>query len=182
MKQSFWLAFVLYSLPALLLAQPAWGASPRTSLDEAASSIQAELESHGDRVFGHETYRWSTRLEKIADCRAELSVRVTSNLGEPTVRVESITFSLGALEPYSIALQKNGLDLPCAGRERCVFSTSTCSKKSRNGIVTDCATASQRRDESFALQFDGNAAAASRLEHAFREAVSRCREPQSVSF
>jgi hypothetical protein len=182
MKRSFWLAFALPSLAAMLLAQPAWETSPRASIDEAASTIRVELERHGDRVLGHETYRWSTRLEKFADCRVEFSVRVTSNFGEPSVRVESVNFSLGALEPYGIAVQKKGLELPCAGKEKCIFSISTCSKKSKEGIVTDCATASQRREEYFALQFDGDAAAASRLERAFREAANHCREPQSVNF
>ena len=182
MKRSFWLAFALPSLATMLLAQPSWAASPPASIGEAASTIQVELESHGDRVLGHETYRWSTRLEKMVDCRAEFSVRVTSNFGESTVRVESVNFSLGALEPYGIAVQKSGLELPCAGREKCVFSTSTCSKTSKGGIVTDCATASQRREEYFALQFDGNAATAARLERAFREAANRCREPQGITF
>jgi predicted YcjX-like family ATPase len=182
MKHSFQLALVLHFLAALLLAQPAQDTPPRASLQELATTIRAELETHGDRVLGHDTYRWTTRLEKVSDCRAELTVRIVSNLGTSTVRTESINFSLGALEPNTIDLQKSWLDLPCAGKEKCVFSTATCSTRTKDGMVTDCATASQKRVDSFALQFDGDSVAASRLERAFHQAIELCREPQSVTF
>jgi hypothetical protein len=182
MKQSVLTAFLLPFLAGVLLAQPTPQKPSPASLDELATRIQAELEIHGERMLGQETYRWSTRLEKISNCRAELSVRVVSNFGESTVRTESVNFSLGALEPFDIVLQKNWLELPCAGRGQCVFSTSTCSRKNKDAMITDCSTASQKRVGSFELQFDGDAAAASRLERAFREAVDLCRAPKIVAF
>ena len=108
------LALVLLSLTALLLAQPAQESS-RPSIDSLAVAIQAEFQSHGDRVLGKGLYGWSTRLNKIEECRAEFSVQVTSNTGELTVRTETVSFSLGAIEPYNVALQKIWLALPCAG-------------------------------------------------------------------
>jgi hypothetical protein len=90
---------------------------------------------------------------------------------------------LGALDPYGIEMQqKHWLQLPCAGGQQCVFSTTTCSRKDANGIVTDCTTASQKRVDAFALQFDGDADSAQRLETAFRQAVETCRQPSRVTF
>jgi hypothetical protein len=182
MKRSFLLTIGLVPLTALLFAQPAEESSPRASFNELAATIQKELASHGERVLGQETYRWSTRLEKMEDCRVELSVRVTNHFGDATARTESVNFSLGALEPYRIELKKSWLELPCAGREKCIYSTSTCSRKSKDGIVTDCASASPKRIESFSLEFDGDAASASRLEQAFHQAVDLCRAPKAVTF
>ncbi len=183
MKRLLLFVFLLLFLATSMLAQPGGKASSRgASLDRLGATIQTDLENHGNRVLGHETYSWSTRLERFSGCRAEFSVRVTSNFGDNTVRVETVNFSLGALEPFSIELQKSWLQLPCAGREKCVFSTSTCSRKTKNGMITDCATASQKRVESFLLQLDGDPAAAARLERVFREAVNLCREPKTVTF
>ncbi len=181
MKRLRLLALVLLSLTPLLLAQPGQEIS-RSSLDNSATAIQAELESHGDRVLGKGLYGWSTRLNKIEECRAEFSVRVTSNTGEATVRTETVNLSLGAMEPYNIDLQKNWLVLSCVGREKCIFSTSTCSSKTKDGIVINCATPSQKRVESINLEFDGDLAAGSRLEKAFRRAIDFCRAPKPVSF
>lgn len=175
------LALVLLSLTARLLAQPAQESS-RLPIDSLAAVIQAEFESHGDRVLGKGLYGWSTRLNKIEECRAELSVRVTSNTGEATVRTETVNFSLSAIEPNSIELKKNWLALPCAGKENCIFSTSTCSAKTKDGIVINCATQSQKRVDSIDLEFDGDVAAASRLERAFRQAIDLCRTPKPVTF
>jgi hypothetical protein len=182
MKRSLLLAIALPFFAALLFAQTAREAQPRALLNELAATIQTELQSHGERVLGHETYRWSTRLEKMADCRAELSVRVTSNLGETVIRTESVSFSLGALHPHSIELQKNWLQLPCAGGANCIISTSTSSRKTKDGMVLDCTTASQKRVDSFALQLDGDADASLQLERAFRKAVDACRAPIAVTF
>jgi hypothetical protein len=182
MKRSFLLAVALPYFAALLLAQTAGEAQPRVSLDKLAATIQTELDAHGERVLGHDVYHWSTRLEKIADCRAELSVRVASNVGEITVRTETVNFSLGALEPYSIGLQKNWLELPCAGGQKCIFSTTTCSRTTKDGMVIDCTTASQKKVDAFALQLDGDVAASSRLERAFRQAIDICRQPIPVTF
>ncbi len=175
------LAPVLLSFTALLLAQSAQESS-RPSIDNLTATIQAELDSHGDRVLGKGLYGWSTRLNKIEECRAELSVRVTNNTGEATVRTETVNFSLGAIEPYGIALQKNWLALPCAGKEKCIVSTSTCSTKTKDGIVINCATPSQKRVDAIELELDGDVAAATRLERAFRQAIDLCRTPKSVSF
>jgi hypothetical protein len=180
MKQSYWLALGLPFLTALLFAQPAEEASSR-SFTQLASAIQTELASHGERVLGRDAYHWSTRLEKMEDCRAEFSVRVIDNFAEDTTRTETVQFSMGALDPYSIALQKSYLLLNCNSKENCVYSTSTCTKN-KDGIVTDCASASPKRLPSFRLEFDGDAASASRLEQAVRQAVDVCRAPKAVTF
>jgi hypothetical protein len=169
-------------LAAVLSAQPAQESGSRAGLQDLAEKIEMELQSHGERALGNESLHWSTHLAKLEDCRAEFSVRLTNNVGEPTVRAESVNFSLGALDPYGIAPKKNWLELPCEGVEKCVFSTSTCSRTTKEGITIDCATASQRRVGSFLLQLDGDAAATSRLEEVFREAISLCRERQVVAF
>lgn len=181
MKRSYWLALGLPLLTALLFAQPAEEASSR-SFAQLASVIQIELEGHGDRMLGRDAYHWSTRLEKMEDCRAEFSVRVVDNFAEDTTRTETIQFSLGALDPYSIDLQKSYLLLNCNGKQNCVYSTSTCSRKNKDGIVTDCASASPKRLPSFTLEFDGDATSAARLEQAVRQAVDVCRAPKAVTF
>ncbi len=181
MMQSPALAFLPLVFTALLLAQPAEEAASRPSLENLAAAIQSELASHGDRVLGNGLYGWSTRLSKIEGCRAELSVRVTSNTGDPSVRTETVNFSLGAIEPSAVALQKNRLDLFCANRKNCIASTSTCSTTSK-GIVIDCGTQGQKRSETFSLEFDGDVAAAARLERAVLQAVELCRVPASVTF
>jgi hypothetical protein len=182
MMRTFLLALLLPTLAALLLAQPLQEAGPRAAMQELAATIQAELEGHGERVLGREAYRWSTRLERITDCRAELSVRVTSNVGAVTIRNESVSFSLAAIEPYSIDLQKHWLGLPCDRGEKCIVSTSTCSTTTKEGMVMDCTNLSQKRTDSFAVQLDGDAGSAARLQQAFRKAVDLCREPSSVTF
>jgi len=176
------LVFVLFCLSALALAQRSVEVISRPSLERLAATIQAELQSHGERVLGHGAYRWSTRLGKIENCRAELTVRVDNNVGEASVRTETVEFSVGALEPYAMDLQKGWLELPCANREKCIFSTSTCSGKSKDGIVIDCGTASQKRVDSFRLEYDGDVASASRLQRAFRQAINLCRAPKPVTF
>jgi hypothetical protein len=183
MKHSLTIAIGLLSLTGLLMAQPPEEVGSHASVKTVASAIQTELEAHGERVMGKDVYHWSTRLEKFEDCRAEFSVRVTSNLADSTVHVESVKLSLGALDPYGIEMQqKHWLQLPCAGGQTCIFSTTTCSRKSANGIVTDCTTASQKRVDAFSLQFDGDADSAQRLEAAFRQAVESCRQPSRVTF
>lgn len=182
MKRFLLAGVVAFFLAAVLLAQSVPEKNRGASAQDVAATIQSELEVHGERMLGQETYRWSTRLEKFSACRLEFSVRVVSNFGDVTVRTETVNFSLGAIDLYGIALKKNRIELPCSGAEHCVFSTSTCSKKTKEGIMTDCATASQQRVDAFTLQLDGDDAAASRLEQAFRKATNLCREPQSVTF
>lgn len=183
MKHTLWIAVVFLGLSGLsLAAQPVEEAPSHASVKNVVSAIESELEGHGERIMGKEMLHWSTRLEKVEDCRAEFTVRITSNFGDPTVHVESVRFSLGAVDPYAIELGKNGLQLPCVDRNLCVFSTTTCSQKSANGIVTDCGTASQKRVDAFALQLDGDADSAQRLQVAFRQAIESCQEPNRVSF
>lgn len=183
MKRLFLLALIPLALSALLLAQPHPEASPRSSIESLASAIQSELESHGNRVLGDGLYSWSTRLNKIDGCRAELLVQVQYNRDEEvTFRSETVTFALGAIEPYDMDLQKNWLDLPCAHKDMCIFSTSTCSTRTRSGVVMDCAAQSGKRAESFRLEFDGDDAAAARLEKSFRQAVDLCHVPEPVTF
>ena len=181
MKPSILIA-VLLSVTGLGVAQPVEEAVNRASVKTVAAAIENELQGHGDRVMGKDVLHWSTRLEKVEDCRAEFTVRTTSNLADSTVRVESVSFSLGALDPYGIGIQKHWLQLPCAEQGQCIFSTSTCRQTSADGIVTDCGTASQKRVDNFALQFDGDADSARRLEAAFRQAVESCRQPTLVTF
>jgi len=182
MYRNLLLVFVLLCLSALALAQPSFEAISRPSLERLTATIQAELQSHGERVLGHGAYRWSTRLGKIENCHAEFTVRVDNNVGEASIRTETVEFSMGALEPYAMDLQKGWLELPCANKEKCIFSTSTCASKSKDGIVIDCGTASHKRVDSFRLEYDGDAASASRLQRAFRQAIDLCREPKAVIF
>lgn len=181
MNRSFWIAVALPCAAALLLAQPA-REPDRPALRELESNIQSELESHGDRVMGHDAYRWSTRLETISGCRVELRVRATNSIGEKIVHEDSIRFSLGALERFEIGSQKNWLALPCVGHEKCISTVSICTKTTKDGIVVDCSSKSEKREESFSLQFDGDAGAASRLDRDFRRAVELCHEATPAGF
>lgn len=165
-----------------LVAQPADVAQRRARIDELTTTIQNELETHGERVLGHETYRWSTRLERASNCRVELSVRITSHLGETTVLTESVRFSLVTIAPYGVGLQKKWLKLSCADKEKCIYSTTTCTKKTKEGIVVNCTTANQKNVDSFELQLDDNAKASLRLERTFRQAVDLCHQPLAVDF
>jgi hypothetical protein len=183
MKNPLWVTVVLLSLTGLSIANPAPDAATAPAPTTVAMAIRTELETHGERVLGKETYRWSTRLESIEDCRAHFSVRVTSNLDEAIVHVESVTFSLGALDQYGIEMQQNHwLQLPCVSGQSCVISTSTCTRKSKDGIVIDCSTPSQKQASSFSLQLDGNAESAERLQRVLRQAVDACRQPTRVTF
>jgi len=182
MKRSLIISIVLISLAGLSLAQTPEESSSRASLKTVADSIQTELESHGERIMGKDIYHWSTRLVNVEGCRAEFSVRLTNNLNDPTVHIESVKFSLGALDPYGIEMQKHWLQLPCAESDPCIVSTVTCSQTSADGIVTDCTTASQKRIDAFSVQFDGDPASAQRLLLAFRRAAETCRQPSLVTF
>ena len=183
MKRLHWTAALLLLLCGLSPAAPVEEAAHPPSLKLAAASIQSELEVHGERVMGRDVYHWSTRLERIEDCRAEFSVRLTNNLSESTTETESVSFSLGALNPYGIEWkQKHWLELPCNMGQTCIFSTSTCTRRSREGIMSDCTTPTQKRVGAFSLQLDGDTGSVQRLEHALREAVAACRQPSSVSF
>ena len=181
MKRSYLLGLGLPFLTALLLALPADEAGSRASLMKFAATIQMELESHGEARCWPGNLSLEYAAEKLEDCRAEFSVRVTNNFGDASARTEAVNFSLGALDPYGIDLQKKWLELPCAGREKCVYSTSTC-KTTKGGVVTDCASASPQRVESFKLEFDGDPGSASRLEEAFHHAIDLCRAPKAVTF
>ncbi len=181
MKRSFWIVLAWPCLAALLLAQPVFEPA-RPAMGELQSNIQSELETHGDRVMGQDAYRWSTRLETISGCRAELRVRATNSVGEKVVHDDSIRFSLGAIERYEIGRQKNWLALPCVGHEKCISTISTCTKTTKDGIVINCSNSGRKQEESFSLQFDGDAGAASRLERDFRRAVELCREAAPAGF
>lgn len=177
------LALIPLALTALLFAQPDQKTSSRPAIENLATSIQHELDSHGDRVLGHGLYSWSTRLNKIDDCRAELSVQVTNNNAEDTsISTETVSFSLGAIESYKVELLPNRLELPCAHEGMCISSTSTCSAKTKSGIVIDCASPAQKQTPSFTLEFDGDVDAASQLKSAFREAIDLCHAPAPVTF
>ena len=179
MKRSFCTAIVWLALSAISVEE----AVPLASMRTVAASIRTELEAHGERVMGKDVFHWSTRLEKIEGCHAEFSVRVANNLADATLRVESVNFSLGVLDPYGIEMQQNHwLSLPCRGGQSCIFSTSTCTQKSKDGIVIDCTTSSEKRVDAFSLQLDGDADSAQRLQLALREAVSACRLPTRVTF
>jgi hypothetical protein len=183
MKPLLCTAVVLLAFSGVSKGSPVEEAVPLPSLTNVAASIRTELEVHGDRAMGKDVYHWSTRLERIEGCRAEFSVRLANNLAEATVRIESVELSLGALDPYGIEMQqKHWLQLPCVNGQSCVFSTSTCTQRSKDGIVTDCTTPSQKRVDSFSLQLDGDAESAQRLQQALRAAVSACRQPSRVTF
>jgi hypothetical protein len=176
-----WIAIAL----AFCCAPPARAAqetAPKPDLHEYESNIRVGLEGHGERVLGPAAYHWSTRLEKIANCRAELKVTVTSNMGDPTVRTDRVSFSLGALDSRKLDVQKNWLVLPCAAREKCISTISSCTTTTKDGFVIDCTSMSQTRDDAYSLQLDGDAAASTRLKEAFHEAIDICRTPTGVTF
>ena len=173
--------FLVMCLSARLFSQTAQE-RVRPTMHDLESKIQTELETHGERVLGEGAYRWSTRLDKISDCRAEFTVRITNAVGGTTVRTDNVRFSLGALETYGITSKKNGLELPCAGHEECIVTFSTCIKTTEDGITIDCTNTSRKREDSFLLQMDGDAAAFSRLEQTLRQAIGRCHEPADVRF
>jgi hypothetical protein len=174
---------MLLGFPASMVAKPAQDANSSRSMDALTTAIQSELDAHGERMLGKAAYGWSTRLNKIEDCRAEFLVRVTSNLAaDLSVQTENVKFSFGAINPYGIVLDKNRVELPCARKDNCILSLTTCTTKTKAGIVTDCSTASQKRVDSFTLELDGDVAAASRLEQAVRQAVELCHVPQPVTF
>jgi hypothetical protein len=182
MNRALMVATVLISLSGLSLAQSLEETSARASLKTVVESIQTELEGHGERIMGKDLYHWTTRLEKFEGCRADFTVRIANNMADPIVHVESIHLSLGAIDPYGIEIeQKHWLQLPCAGGDPCIASSTTCSQK-RDGIVTDCTMASQKQYAAFALQLDGDAASAQRLQQAFLQAAEACRQPSRVTF
>jgi hypothetical protein len=176
------LALVLLCWGAPLAARAVDESTSPPRLEQLTAEIQAELQSHGERVLGRDVYRWSTRLEKVENCRAEFSVRVANKIGDAVMSTESVRFSLGALDRSKIAVQKSWLELHCAREEKCIFSTSTCSKTSKDGIAADCSSASQKQAESFAVELDGDAASALRLQKALREAIDLCHEGKPVTF
>jgi len=183
MKPLLCIAVVLTLFSGLCLASPAEEGASQPALVAAAESIRSELAVHGERVLGKDVYHWSTRLERIDGCRAEFSVRLANNIGGATVNLESINFSLSALEPDAIEMEQNHwLKLPCQSRDKCILSTSTCTRTSKDGIVIDCTTPSQKRADYFPMQLDGDLQSAQRLQQALREAVIACRQPSRVTF
>jgi hypothetical protein len=179
------LALVLLSFSSLLFSQPAQNTNQGADLDALAATIRTELEAHGDRVLGQDAYRWSTRLEGISNCRAEFSVRVSNNVGQNTVRTEVRTeyveLSLGALDRIGVSPQKSWLEIPCLNKANCIASSTACVQKSKDGIVTDCSTASQKRVDTFRLELDSEAAI-SRMQKVFSSAIDICRAPAGVAF
>jgi hypothetical protein len=182
MKRALALVIPVLLLCAFPYRQSFAGASPRAGLANIESGIQGELKSHGDRVIGNEAIHWTTRLEGIDGCRASISVRTVTNYGEPTVRVEKSSFSLGAINPYNIDVQKNWVVLYCFNGEKCIFSTTNCATTRRDGVALDCTPASGRFSDSLKVNFDGDAASGTRLQQSFRRAVDLCRESQPVAF
>ena len=182
MKHLLWICIGLLTITGLSMAQPVEDGTSRAAVKTVASVIATELEAHGERIMGKEVYHWSTRLEKISNCRAQFTVRVNSNYGEPSVRTDNVSFSLGAIEPNEIALVQNWLELRCAGKQLCISSISTCTKTTKQGIVLDCGASSQKSEEVFPLQLDDNPQAAVRLKRYFRQAVDACHQATPVSF
>lgn len=179
--------FFLPMLALLFLNIPAWAQTTQepesqAALQQVVATIQAEFASHGDRQIGHDTIHWSTRLESVTGCRAEISIRTVSHLSETTQSKEDITFSLASLPNFGVTLKSNSLELNCQVGEKCFNSTTTCVQTSNDGIVTDCTSASQRRDTVLKLQFDGDPKTGKRLQNAFRQAIIYCQVPQQVTF
>jgi hypothetical protein len=180
MKRLVLLATVLLSLVGFSVAQTVDEVAARTYLVTVAGIIQTELENHGELVMGDDSYHSRTRLEKMDNCRAELSIRRAYKISASTVRIETTSLSLGALDPYGIKMQKHWLQLPCTDKEDCILS-SFCSQNSADGTVTDCTTRDRKRVSAFSMEFDGNADSAQRLEQAFRQAAFTCRHPASAT-
>jgi hypothetical protein len=183
MKRLFSIAAISIVLGGVCMANPVQTSAPVPSFTALTASIRTELETHGERVLGNDLYHWSTRLAKIEGCRAEFSVRLTNNLSESTVTVETVNFSLGALDPIATAIeQKHWVQLSCRNRESCVTSISVCSRRSKDGIIIDCTTPSEKRTNAFSLQLDSDAAAGERLKQDLLQAIDACSQPSRVSF
>jgi hypothetical protein len=180
MKHAPWIAVVLIALAGVSSAQ-SFARTSDATLRNASVAIQTELESHGSRVMGNDAYSWQTRLENLDGCRVEFSVRTVNNVVDPTVSVETVSFSLGAVDPYSIAFQKHWLQLSCMN-EDCIYSTTKCMRRSADGTTIDCSTPNQKWARGFALEMDGNEASALRMQKALYLAVQSCRRPTQVSF
>jgi hypothetical protein len=180
MKQVPCIAVAVLALAGMLPAQSIANTSDAT-LRNASLAIESELETHGGRMMGKDAYSWSTRLEKLDGCRMELSVRTVNHVTDPAVSIETVSFSLGALDPYSMDIQKHWLQISCMS-EDCIYSTTKCSRRSPDGVVADCTTPNQKWAHGFALEMDGDPASAQRLAQDFQEAVLDCRRPTQVSF
>jgi hypothetical protein len=181
MNRPFYLAFVLPTLATLLLAIPAQEPQ-RPSMNELESRIQRELDAHGKRVLGHDAYSWKTQLDHIAVCRAYLTVHQVSKLGEVVIHDETVEFSLGSIEATGVEPDKGWIVLPCTVHQKCITRVSSCSKTTKDGLAVDCSEKGDRREESFSLEYDGDAGAASRLQQDFRQAIELCREATHVDF
>ena len=164
------------------MAQPVEEAANRASVKTVAAAIENELQGHGERVMGKELIHWTTRLEKVEDCRAEFTVRTANNLGDSTVRRGERQLLAGRAGPVRDRIRSTGCNCPAPNRTSASSRPRPAARNRPDGVVTDCGTASQKRADSFALQFDGDAESAQRLEAAFREAVESCRQPSLVTF
>jgi hypothetical protein len=180
MKHAPWIAVVVIALAGLSSAQSFTRASDAT-LRNASVAIRTELATHGSRVMGKDAYSWQTRLERLEGCRVEFSIRTVNNVVNPTVSVETVSFSLGAVDPYSISFEKHWLQLSCMSDD-CIYSTTQRMHPSADGSMGDSMTPTQTRARGFALEMDGDADSAQRLKAAIQEAVLDCRRPTQVSF
>jgi hypothetical protein len=174
----------LLVLSVLCLVGAAGGqsANRQDELRALETSIRSRLEQHGERVLGKDAYRWSTRLDSLEGCRVTLVETVTNNVGEQVVRHNEVSVPLGKIGETSIEPEKVRLVLSCSAHDPCVFTHSTCTKTTKQGITVDCSSPGEKRQEALRLQLDGSEAAALELERDFRRAVELCHAPLTTTF
>ncbi|MDR3764924.1 MAG: hypothetical protein P4M01_12605 [Acidobacteriota bacterium] len=146
-------------------------------IHELETNIQSRLEQHGDRVMGQNTLRWSTRLDSLDRCRAVMTVREETAMGDRTVREERVNISLGRISWINMDQSKKWITVPCQSADRCITTQATCTKTTREGVTVDCSTPGARQNAEFRLQWDGSETAGRLLERDLQRAVALCRAP-----
>ena len=170
-----WVAAVV--LTAACLGPGAAAQSPSDEVRDLESSIQSKLEKHGERVLGQNAYHWTTRLDSLDQCRAVMTVREVTSLGERTVREEQVNISLGRITWVAMDENKKWINVPCQSWDRCVSVRATCTKTTKDGITVDCSSPGVKQDAAFRLQWDGSEEAGRQMERDLRRAVELCRTP-----
>lgn len=149
-----WVAAVV--LAAACLGPGVAAQTPSDEVLDLKTSIQSKLEKHGDRVIGQNVYHWTTRLESLDQCRAIMTVREETMMGERTVREEQVNISLGRITWVAMDEHKKWINVPCLAWDRCISVRATCTKTTKDGITVDCSSPGIKQDATFRLQWDGS--------------------------
>ncbi len=156
--------------------------APRARLGQLETAMAAELEAHGQRTMGQEGMRWSSRLESFYDCRAQFTIHTTTHVIDTVDKLETLRVALSALEPAVMQSDQHALQMPCRGQFQCVTVATRCTKTTKDGVVVDCTSLAERRQDALVVQYDGDPAAAQRMIRLMSQAVDVCRQPVSVEF